>query len=546
MTIRDKIKRIDWRLPVFLAYLTMLVVLTVFHEPWYDEAQAWMIAKNATWKELFFSIPHYEGHPPLWHLILRPFALLGLPYEPCIKGVSMVIAGVSVWLLLYRSPFPKPLKLALPFTYFLLYQYAVISRPYCLLLLAFFLAACAWPRKNERPWPFVGALLLLCAASSYGIVLAGGIAIAWLLELHQKKEAFTAYVRRIAHGRVFVPLLVLLVFALLLIALIFPAADANGVNMDDTSRGFLFRFVYMLFVAPIDALFYDSMDYGALVWQDISMTVFVPGLLIGAVIMGMLVWFAARCKKTPLFVIPHVLYALFCAKVYFWIHHLGIWFLFLLFFLWCCLSDGKKLDELLPRSEKTVIPFYLVTIFSVSVSILWSCAAGYADITHTYGHGRALHAFLEENGLTNYSMLVAWEHDEDADTGETLTVDPVNCTLSIALLPYYPHNLFFNFREGTDQQCYSLNTLPDDARSQEVIDYCREYGMPEVIVGSCYLTDLYTQAQCDSVSYIAVASFDDNYIWKNTIYDNYYYVYVRTDVAEELGLTATALREQDE
>jgi len=43
-----------------------------FHEPWFDEVQAWMIARCATIKELLTVIPHYEGHPPLWHMILMP------------------------------------------------------------------------------------------------------------------------------------------------------------------------------------------------------------------------------------------------------------------------------------------------------------------------------------------------------------------------------------------------------------------------------------------------------------------------------------------
>lgn len=53
---------------VLLIYCALHLALTVFHEPWYDEAEAWQIARCASIKDILFTIPHYEGHPPLWHL----------------------------------------------------------------------------------------------------------------------------------------------------------------------------------------------------------------------------------------------------------------------------------------------------------------------------------------------------------------------------------------------------------------------------------------------------------------------------------------------
>ena len=64
-----------------IIYLLGVCTVSFFHEPWFDEAQAWAIARSGSLKEILFEIPHYEGHPPLWHLILVPFAKLGAPYE---------------------------------------------------------------------------------------------------------------------------------------------------------------------------------------------------------------------------------------------------------------------------------------------------------------------------------------------------------------------------------------------------------------------------------------------------------------------------------
>ena len=46
-------------------------------------------------------------------------------------GVAFAIAGVAV--LVFKAPFPWFIRWPLAFTYFLIYQYAVIARPYTLL-----------------------------------------------------------------------------------------------------------------------------------------------------------------------------------------------------------------------------------------------------------------------------------------------------------------------------------------------------------------------------------------------------------------------------
>ncbi|MDE5564974.1 MAG: hypothetical protein K2I93_07440, partial [Oscillospiraceae bacterium] len=44
-----------------LLYVLCTAVISVFHEPFFDEAQAWQIARSASVLEILFDIPHYEG-----------------------------------------------------------------------------------------------------------------------------------------------------------------------------------------------------------------------------------------------------------------------------------------------------------------------------------------------------------------------------------------------------------------------------------------------------------------------------------------------------
>lgn len=57
-------------LVVVLLYALSQITLAILHDPWLDEAQAWMWAKALSAPMDFFIIPG-EGHPPLWHWLLR-------------------------------------------------------------------------------------------------------------------------------------------------------------------------------------------------------------------------------------------------------------------------------------------------------------------------------------------------------------------------------------------------------------------------------------------------------------------------------------------
>ena len=43
---------------VLLLYAAGIIFVSCFHELWFDETQAWQIAKCASFKELFTYIPH--------------------------------------------------------------------------------------------------------------------------------------------------------------------------------------------------------------------------------------------------------------------------------------------------------------------------------------------------------------------------------------------------------------------------------------------------------------------------------------------------------
>ena len=52
----------------FVLYIAIIAIVMCFHEPWFDEAQSWLIARDSSLADIISVRTHYEGHPPFWNL----------------------------------------------------------------------------------------------------------------------------------------------------------------------------------------------------------------------------------------------------------------------------------------------------------------------------------------------------------------------------------------------------------------------------------------------------------------------------------------------
>ena len=101
--VARKVEAVSGKWPeifVLLVYAAAHLGMALVHEPFFDEAEAWQIARSASLRTLLLETTHYEGHPPLWHLILMPLAKAGAPYELSLTLVSLAFIGTAVFLIL--------------------------------------------------------------------------------------------------------------------------------------------------------------------------------------------------------------------------------------------------------------------------------------------------------------------------------------------------------------------------------------------------------------------------------------------------------------
>lgn len=526
-----------------LLYAIAHLLMAIVHEPWFDEAVAWQIARCASVSDILFEIPHYEGHPPLWHLILLPFAKLGAPYELSLSIANLIFTGSAVGLIIWKSPFPRIVRLLLPFTYFFFYQYGVISRPYCLMMLAFVLLAMAYHNRNEQPWKYTLCLVFLCLTSAYGIVMAGGLAIAWVLEIWNLRKIKDFIASCLKDKRIYC-LAGLLAFALLLIALIMPHEDTyalNPVEEGDIRNGFGIRLVYMLMSSISDVLITDTYsDYSFLKTTYMSYSALICSCFIGAMILYVIACYGKRKKTALLFFIPYILFGIFSSIVYVCLHHIGIVLLLFVFWLWASIQVPDSNTDTAPfiQDNRELIHHLLVFVATASMlmSLIWNITACIQDIYKDYAVGRNISKFIAENNLDDYNIMAEWDVKYAQSTSEILAMDTQHCVYTDSLSPYFEHNIFYNFMNGEDSLNYMSHKLATEEQNARNLAKWKEKGYPDVLFQSPDINVLWDSEELNYLDYTLVYYETHERIWKINSQTSVVSLRVRNDLVDDLGL----------
>ena len=530
--LNQKAEKISGKLPetvVLCLFCVLKAVMGIFHEPWFDEAVAWQIAREATFKDILLTVPHYEGHPPLWHLVLTPFAKLGAPYELSLALVSLLFMGLAVFLVLWYAPFPRLVKWILPFTYFYFYQYAVISRPYCMMTLAFVLCALCFEKRNETPCRYVLSLAFLCLTSAYGIVMAGGLALVWVFEILREKP-FAETLKNLFSDRRVWWLLGLLALAILLILEILPAEDAYAMKAktamsNDLSVG---SFLYVLLAIPTDCFLASVFSGYAFVFSlSFGGATFWASCLVGACLWTLFFCLAKRKGLVLTLFLPYLLFAAFGAVVYMCSHHGGVAYLFLLFFLWVALkSPDKAAPKHKTAAEGLKKASVVLVAISLCVSLYWNISSCVVDVQKPYSPARAMAKFIKDYHLDEYRVMIGWIDEEN--------VSDIHLTEAAELMPYFDHNIFFNFMGGDDHQNYTTHRYATEEETAAAFEQWRQGGLPDVLVYDPPAGSVFEDFEM--TDYAVVFHTIGGKIWKGGDQLDARSILVRRDLLDELGL----------
>jgi hypothetical protein len=175
---------------VVAAFAAITAFVAAHHEPWRDEADAWLVVRDIDFSQ-FFDWTRHAGTPGLWYGLLAPLARLGLPYESQ-KWLHLIVAIAAMTIFAARAPLSRLTKVLAIFSYYFAYEYSVIVRSYALTILLVFAAAALWHARVQRPLALGAVLALLCNTNAQGFVIAGAFTIALLAERAVKPATIAA------------------------------------------------------------------------------------------------------------------------------------------------------------------------------------------------------------------------------------------------------------------------------------------------------------------------------------------------------------------
>lgn len=541
----------------FVLYIAIIAIVMCFHEPWFDEAQSWLIARDSSLTDIISVRPHYEGHPPFWNLLLAIAAKNGVPYEFGIKGIQLVCASLLGAWLIFKSPFKSASSLAtflIPFTYFACFQYGVTSRPYALLCLSLLVAAHYWnsaDSKTSSAWKLAISLMFMCLLSVYGIAFAAGFTIAWIWRVFSKNISKTLNFSSILHAikatiasnlARLISWGLIAIFGAANLALAWPAKNAFATRATIDGNSTIAKCFAFIFVMPSESMF--TSFYG-----DISMRRmpfdFLPiaiCTLFSLAIWAFAIRIAKRRKLLTALVIPYLVLTIVAVR-YFTLHHAGLIFVFLLSVLWIShikepLSN-KDIPAIFVKVAPTKFRFIKNKAFKINLlisiilapSLIWNAFACVNDILFDYSPSRAVAQYISSNHLQNKRFVASWLHnDEQVDESGKVISHEENDThqyswLLIGANPYFSKNLI---NCAYENKTFITNESPTASQQAQELTDCAAKGEPEFFVSESSQPWYYFLALNYNIShYNAHAVSNVKTSWKAWVYESTSTIYER-------------------
>lgn len=419
----------------WICYCIVVAFSVVHHEPWADEAEAWLMSRDLTLGRLLCSEMRYEGSPGLWHTFLWALTRLHLPYE-ALNWVSASAAMSGAAYLIFRAPFPRLIRYGLAGSYWIVYQYAVIARPYVFIPLLAFAAAELSSHAQEKTFSFLAVLLLLSFTSVHGVLIALAFATSHVLRLlpYWKLLDMETRRRQLSAGAI------LACSFLLIAAELYPPKDLMVPS-----------------TGPSLSRAYEAFNGALLDW--------IPGSLVLALIFGVWTW---RRRNFSVFVLGLLGLTGVYALIHGWPHHIGIALVMIIATLWQSWPDGLEIARFSVQDRFCYRSTITGLICVIILNGCYSVVAIYHEYRRPYSGARQAAICLEavvSKGRTVYGF----------DYGMN------------SVLAYFDHNIFANLIELNGGASFFHHSAPYVISDRESFLKFRETH-PDYLLFICWRT----------------------------------------------------------
>lgn len=484
-------KRDWWRVgdgAVLAAYAGIVLWTIRYHEKWADEAQAWLIARDLDLRTIWFHESRYEGSPGLWHTILWVAQHVFRAKYDALSYIGAVFAIAGAAILLFRAPFPRTVRWPLAFTYVMVYQYAVISRPYTLLpLLAF--SAAVFFKDVQRPERLTLILVLLATLTIHGTILAVCLGFAFLVEARKVWASLGATIR----GKYWVCLGAMTCTFVFLFIILKPTPDVEEFVLKEQ-----FSHAPAAFKATIPT-FWDKLTS---ITSGAFLDWLVPSVILLVLLAGWTIW----RRKWITFILPVGLLIIFYGAIHGAAHHHGIVFIAAITGLWIAWPGNEERRTFGGHQHLGLMAVNALLLILSALNIWDAAVVIKREYLYPYSGARDAAQYLKAVGADRGPMF-----------GLLFGV--------VGVQAYFDHNIFVNnpttyFHHGLPLDVTMLNV---DMLYQVKPEYVVTYSMdPELMLqtGAGELT---------SRGYELVHFSDGYYLYKRSIFEREtYFIFRRT------------------
>lgn len=362
---------------VFVLFAILTFIVGLHHEPWADEAQAWLIARDCTIPEMIFHVLKYEGAPVLWFAILRVLNLLHYPYQ-LLFLISWMAVCIGVYLLLFKSKLPLVIKYLFPFSYFVFYQSAIVARNHSLVFPFLAGVAVFYKHRFEHPWCYSLLLILLASLSAYSFAIAFVLLCFFVLDIIRTKNYKIK--------SLLPPLIVLILMGLTALSLIKPA--------DYT----IYYGLNLMRLNPFRILYITTRGYFNT--PPFSIILVIQMLSVLAIYILSAKTFCKTKYQTIFFISINFFLAIMITALVCNPWHSAYMIITLIFSLWVISEDNKNYEISFNKNKC----LYIVLALIFTVHIFWNIKCSLYDYKNNYCASKDVAQFLKANNLINQKI----------------------------------------------------------------------------------------------------------------------------------------------
>ncbi|MGA1865122.1 MAG: hypothetical protein ACMUHX_08675 [bacterium] len=382
----------DW-LFLFLVlggFILITSFLAMHHEPWRDEAQDWLMARDLGICSIFKMLS-YSGHPMLWYAILEFLDVLKLPYGS-IFVVNLIIAWAGIFIFLVWSPFSKTIKVLLTFSTPFLIEYSTIARGYALCLFLLFSVTALYDKREK--YPIIYALFISLIFNIHYLCLTAALflTILFIIDVRKRIEWKTFYIS-IA--------IMISGFVFSMLSLI-PTADEG-----EASR--FLRFEFGDIYEPATNAFSLDILWRAFPGLDVGYIRIIVGVISVLLLIILMLSFLDNKKATFfLYSSYSVMFGIFIFKLRGELRHHFFLIIFWIIAFWMYKNGKEILLNMKDKCEKIRSLGMLVIVCSLLLSVSGAIALSIKEYKHQFSSAKDMAFFIRGNNLNKTHIIVSY------------------------------------------------------------------------------------------------------------------------------------------